>query len=135
MLVRGICCLRPGVPGLSENIEVTSIVGRFLEHSRVYYFRNGGKEEVYIGSADLMSRNIDHRVEVLVPIQDPNIIRTITERVLDVYLADNVKARTMLPSGAYVRKKADDSRHPVDSQERLIRKRGKRLRTKPVQSR
>jgi polyphosphate kinase len=132
LLVRGICSLRPGVPGLSENIEVTSIVGRFLEHSRVFYFRNGGKEEVYIGSADLMSRNIDHRVEVLVPIQDPNIIRTIIDGVLEVYLSDNVKARQMLPNGIYIRKKVGDSRHAVNSQERLIQKRGKRSRPKPV---
>ena len=126
LLVRGICCLRPGIPGISENIEVTSIVGRFLEHSRVYYFRNGGKEEVYIGSADLMSRNIDHRVEVLAPIQDPNLIRILIDRVLDVFLADNVKARQLLPNGSYVRKKAGDARHAVNSQERLIQKRNKR---------
>lgn len=132
LLVRGICCLRPGIPGLSENIEVTSIVGRFLEHSRVYYFRNGGKEEVYIGSADLMSRNIDHRVEVLVPIQDPNIIRILIDRVLEVYLTDNVKARQLLPNGSYVRKKAGDSRHAVNSQERLIQKRNKRRKAPPV---
>ncbi|HEV2446518.1 MAG TPA: polyphosphate kinase, partial [Candidatus Sulfopaludibacter sp.] len=130
LLVRGICCLRPGVAGVSDNIEVTSVVGRFLEHSRVYYFHNGGDEEVYIGSADLMSRNIDHRVEVLVPIKDPNIIRTLTDRVLAVYLADDVKARQMLPTGAYARKKAADPRHAVNSQEWLIRKRAKH-RPKP----
>ncbi len=92
--------LRPGVPGVSDNIEVISVVGRFLEHSRVFYFRNGGDEEVYIGSSDLMSRNIDHRVEALVPIKDPSIIRNIKDRVLDLFLADNVKARQMLPNGA-----------------------------------
>ena len=108
------------------------MVGRFLEHSRVYYFRNGGEEEVYIGSADLMSRNIDHRVEVLVPIKDANIIRTITDRVLAVYLADNVKARQMLPNGTYIRKKAGDGQHSVNSQEWLIRKRRKHARTKAV---
>ncbi len=132
LLVRGICCLRPGVPGVSDNIEVISVVGRFLEHSRIYYFRNGGEEEVYIGSADLMSRNIDHRVEVLVPIKDANIIRTITDRVLAVYLADNVKARQMLPNGTYIRKKAGDGQHSVNSQEWLIRKRRKHARTKAV---
>jgi polyphosphate kinase len=130
LLVRGICCLRPGVPGVSDNIEVTSVVGRFLEHSRVYYFRNGGAEEVYIGSADLMSRNIDHRVEALVPVEDPNIIRTLIDRVLPIYLADNVKARQMLPDGTYTRKKPVDGQPAVSSQEWLIRKRSRHARVK-----
>jgi polyphosphate kinase len=124
LLVRGICCLRPGVAGVSDNIEVVSVVGRFLEHSRVYYFRNGGHEDVYIGSSDLMSRNVDHRVEVLVPIQDSNIIRTLKDKVLDLFLADNVKARQMLPSGAYTRRKSD-SKQAINAQERLIQKRHK----------
>jgi polyphosphate kinase len=122
LLVRGICCLRPGLPEVSENIEVTSIVGRFLEHSRVFYFHNGGDDEVYIGSADLMPRNIDHRVEVLVPILDPALVRRLREEVLAVYLADNVKARQMQPSGAYTRKKAE-GRPKVNSQDHLLRKR------------
>jgi polyphosphate kinase len=130
LLVRGICCLRPGVRGVSENIEVTSIVGRFLEHSRVFYFHNGGHEEMYIGSADLMPRNIDHRVEVLVPVRDERIIRTIRDDVLAVYLADNVKARAMQPDGTYVRKKAG-GKHAVCAQEKLLRKRGRASRSKP----
>src|SRR5579884_1849228 len=73
LLVRGICCLRPGLPGVSDNVEVHSVVGRFLEHSRLYYFLNGGEEELYLGSSDLMARNIDHRVEVIAPIQEPKI--------------------------------------------------------------
>jgi polyphosphate kinase len=125
LLVRGICCLRPGVPGLSDCIEVTSIVGRFLEHSRVYYFQNGGNEEIYIGSADLMPRNIDHRVEVLVPVRDERVIRAIRDDVLAVYLADTVKARQMMPDGTYVRKKSD-GKHPVSAQEKLLRKRHRR---------
>ncbi|HWC96667.1 MAG TPA: polyphosphate kinase 1 [Candidatus Sulfopaludibacter sp.] len=122
LLVRGICCLRPGVRGISDNIEVISIVGRFLEHSRVYYFRNNGAEEVYIGSADLMSRNIDNRVEVLVPVKDPEIIRTICDVVLPVYLADNVKARQMTSTGGYPKRKTN-SRTPVNSQEVLLQRR------------
>ncbi len=122
LLVRGICSLRPGVSGVSDNIEVISVVGRFLEHSRVYYFHNAGDEEVYIGSADLMSRNIDTRVEVLVPVKDSSIIRTICDYVLPAYLADNVKARQMNASGAYTRRKTA-GRHPVNSQELLLRKR------------
>jgi polyphosphate kinase len=119
LLVRGICCLRPSLPGISENIEVISIVGRFLEHSRIYYFRNGGEEEVCIGSADLMPRNIDHRVEVLVPIRDPGMIRHLRDDVLATYLADNVKARQMQPNGSY------GKRHPqggpaINAQEVLL---------------
>jgi polyphosphate kinase len=119
LLVRGICCLRPGVAGISENIEVISIVGRFLEHSRIYYFRNGGEEQVYIGSADLMPRNIDHRVEVLVPIRDPKIIRHICDNVLAVYLSDTVKARRMLSSGSYQRR-SGEGREKVAAQDLLI---------------
>jgi polyphosphate kinase len=123
LLVRGICCLCPGLPGVSENIEVTSVVGRFLEHSRIYYFHNGGNDEVYIGSADLMPRNIDHRVEILVPILDRALVRTLREEVLAVYLADNVKARHMQPNGTYTRKKGGEGRPKVNSQEYLLRKR------------
>jgi polyphosphate kinase len=123
LLVRGICCLRPGVEGISENIEVTSVVGRFLEHSRVYYFYNAGVEELYIGSADLMPRNIDHRVEALVPIREPGMIRSIRDDVLEAYLADNVKARVMLPNGAYTRRKAADGRKRMDAQEHLLQRR------------
>src|SRR4029078_6980944 len=99
LLVRGMCCLRPGVKGVSDNIRVTSIVGRFLEHSRVFYFRNGGAEEVYLGSADLMPRNLDRRVEVIFPVQAPALVRYLRDEVLGVYLADNVKARQLLPDG------------------------------------
>jgi polyphosphate kinase len=122
LLVRGICCLRPGVPGVSDHIEVTSIVGRFLEHSRIYYFRNGGDEEVYIGSADLMSRNIENRVEVLAPIREPAMIRHLRDNVLAVYLADNVKARQMNTTGVYTRKKGG-AKSKVNGQEWFIRQR------------
>jgi polyphosphate kinase len=105
LFVRGICCLRPGIPGISDNIQVTSIVGRFLEHSRIYYFKNGGSEEIYLGSADLMPRNIDRRVEVLFPVQDRLMIKHIYENVLSYYYKDNTKARKMLSDGTYVRLK------------------------------
>ena len=119
LLVRGICCLRPGVPGVSENIEVISIVGKFLEHSRIYYFRNGGEEQIYIGSADLMPRNIDHRVEVLVPVRDPKLIRHICDKVLAVYLSDNVKARRMASNGSYPRRRAE-GREKASAQDLLV---------------
>jgi polyphosphate kinase len=122
LLVRGICCLRPGVPGLSENIRVLSVVGRFLEHSRVFYFRNGGDEQLYLGSADLMPRNIDHRVEVLFPVEDPKMLHHIYDGILTVYLSDTVKARRMMPDGSYVRvKAAQDGRKELNSQEWLLR--------------
>jgi polyphosphate kinase len=123
LLVRGICCLRPGLPGVSDHIEVTSIVGRFLEHSRVYYFRNGGEEEIYIGSADLMPRNIDHRVEVLFPLDDPAQVRRVRDHLLAIYLADNVKARRMLPNGAYVARTSGEGGKHINSQELLLAQR------------
>jgi polyphosphate kinase len=125
LLVRGICCLRPGLQGISDNIEVYSVVGRFLEHSRVYCFHNNGNDEVFIGSADLMTRNIDHRVEVLVPIEDPKIVRHICDDVLGVYFNDTAKSRHMLASGAYVRRKPADGKKPVNAQEWLLKNNGK----------
>jgi polyphosphate kinase len=102
LIVRGICSLRPGVSGLSDNIRVRSVVGRFLEHSRIYYFANSGAaEEVYIGSADWMQRNLDRRVEVVVPILDPEIRDYLKEEVLDSYLRDNVNASILKTDGSY----------------------------------
>jgi polyphosphate kinase len=120
LLVRGICCLRPGLKGVSENIQVISIVGRFLEHSRIYYFRNAGKEEIYLGSADLMPRNINRRVEVLFPVAEPRLIRYLHDDVLQTYLADNIKARRMLPDGSYERVEIGSKEEPLNSQTRLI---------------
>jgi polyphosphate kinase len=101
LIVRGMCCLRPGVPGLSEGIRVVSIVGRFLEHSRVYYFYNDGDEEVFIGSADLMERNLYRRVEALAPVLDRGLARALKEHLLDLQLSDNVRASILCPDGEY----------------------------------
>src|SRR5262249_41554901 len=120
LLVRGICGLRPGLPGISENISVTSVVGRFLEHSRIYYFRNGGEEEIYLGSADLMPRNLDRRVEVLFPLESPELIQHVKDQILAVYMADNVKAREMQGDGSYIRKRAPRGTPPVNAQSVLI---------------
>jgi polyphosphate kinase len=98
--VRGICCLRPGVKSLSETIHVRSIVDRFLEHARIYYFANGGHEEIYLGSADWMKRNLDHRLEILFPIRNVALRQRLL-RILDVYFTDNVKARELGPDGKY----------------------------------
>jgi len=103
LIVRGICALRPGVRGLSDGIRVRSIVGRFLEHSRIYYFGNGGEEEIYIGSADWMPRNLYERVEVLVPLRDEFMRERVRREILDSYLADNRKARILLPDATYIR--------------------------------
>jgi polyphosphate kinase len=103
LIVRGICCLRPGLPGLSERIRVVSIVGRFLEHSRLYYFQNHGDEELYLGSADLMPRNLDHRVETLTPVEDVNVRAYLRDEILDGYLRDTVQARELQPDGSYRR--------------------------------
>ena len=120
LLVRGICCLRPGVPGVSETISVTSVVGRFLEHSRIYYFGNGGDPCVYIGSADLMPRNLDRRVEVLAPVEDPALIARLRDEILGTYLADNMRARWMRADGTYERLSPDEGEKPIDSQEALL---------------
>ncbi|MDW8325498.1 MAG: polyphosphate kinase 1 [Anaerolineales bacterium] len=120
MIVRGMCCLRPGLPGISETVRVTSIVGRFLEHSRIYYFHNAGNPEIYIGSADVMTRNIDRRVEVLFPIQDPRLIKIVSEDILKTYLMDNVKARVLLPDGTYERVKPKKDQPPINAQAILL---------------
>jgi polyphosphate kinase len=122
LLVRGICCLRPGIAGVSENIRVTSIVGRFLEHSRIFYFRNAGQEEIYLGSADLMPRNLNRRVEVDFPVRDPKLVRFLRDGVLATYLADVVKARHMKPDGTYDRPSNRDNAHSMNAQEWFIKK-------------
>ena len=113
LIVRGICCLRPGVKKLSENISVISIVGRFLEHSRIYYFENSGKPEVYIGSADAMRRNLDRRVEVLVPVENRKLQQHIKTHILETCLKDNVQSWTLDLNGKYTRRKApkDNAHH------------------------
>jgi len=119
--VRGICCLRPGKPGLSDNISVTSIVGRFLEHTRVFYFRNGGEEELFLGSADLMSRNLDRRVECLFPIENREIRRRIVDVILPVHLSDNVCCTRLTPDGEYVRVAPPEGSSPIDSQRWMMK--------------
>jgi polyphosphate kinase len=118
LLVRGICCLRPGIEGLSENIQVTSIVGRFLEHSRIYYFHNAGHEEIYLGSADMMGRNLNHRVELIFPVEDKRLLARLRRDILATYLADNRNARVMQPDSTYVRNKTGEP--PVDSQAHFL---------------
>jgi polyphosphate kinase len=116
LIVRGICVLRPQIEGLSENIRVVSIVGRFLEHSRIFYFANGGDEEIYIGSADWMQRNLDRRVEAAVPINDKKLKRYLKEKILEVYLQDNVNARVLNADGNYEKVLTGKDNVPFDSQ-------------------
>jgi polyphosphate kinase len=120
LIVRGVCCLRPGLPGLSERIHVRSIVGRFLEHSRMWYFRNGGREEVYIGSADLRTRNLDRRVEVMVPIEDASLTRRIRFGILHTYLADTVSARVLRADGRYMRLRPRRGEPVISSQRAFL---------------
>jgi polyphosphate kinase len=120
LIVRGMCCLRPGIKGVSDNIRVLSVVGRFLEHSRIYYFLNGGKEEIYLGSADLMPRNINNRVEVLFPIEDADIIRYLRDDVLAEYQNDNIKARLMDSEGVFHRIEHNDDETPLNIQVKLF---------------
>ncbi len=116
LIVRGICVLKPGIPGLSENIRVVSIVGRFLEHSRIYYFANAGNAELFIGSADWMHRNLDRRVEAVTPIKDANLVRYIRRSVLGAYLKDNVNANALTSQGDYRRLRPAADEQPFDSQ-------------------
>jgi len=116
LIVRGMCALRPGVPGVSETIRVRSIVGRFLEHSRIFVFTNGGEREVYIGSADWMGRNLDRRVETVVPVLDSSIGDTICTDMLEILLADNVKARILHSDGSYERRGVLPGEKRVDAQ-------------------
>lgn len=118
LIIRGICCLRPGVKGLSENINVVSVVGRYLEHSRIFYFHNRGQEEVYIGSADWMTRNLDRRVEVITPVEDPLIAKDLQE-ILGTMLADNRQAWDLKPDGSYVHRRPS-SEDQVHSSQNLL---------------
>ncbi|HEU0002645.1 MAG TPA: polyphosphate kinase 1, partial [Ktedonobacteraceae bacterium] len=120
LMVRGICCLRPGVPGVSETIRVRSVVGRFLEHSRIYYFGNGGQEEVYAGSADMMQRNLDGRVETLFPIEDPVLRKAVYERILQPVLKDTLNAHELQADGSYTPVPPEHGEEPFDSQSWFI---------------
>jgi len=116
LIVRGGCMIRPGEPGLSQTIHVRSVVGRFLEHSRIFYFANAGDEEVYIGSADWMSRNLDRRVEVVVPVLEPQLQKYLKDTVIAAYLRDNVKARVMKSDGSYECPPIGTGEEPFNSQ-------------------
>jgi polyphosphate kinase len=120
LLVRGICCLRPGLKNVSENIRVISIVGRFLEHSRIFYFYNRGQEGIYLGSADLMTRNLNRRVEVVFPVERPEHVRYLRDHVLDLYLKDNSLARMMQPDGTFGRAHSNGADERIDVQEWLM---------------
>jgi polyphosphate kinase len=116
LIVRGVCMIRPGLPGISDNIRVRSIVGRFLEHSRIFHFANNGNEEVFIGSADWMHRNLSRRVEVIVPVKAERLKRYLTDSILAAYLKDNVKARELRTDGSYVPVKPRAGEKPFDCQ-------------------
>jgi polyphosphate kinase len=118
LIVRGICCLRPGIPGISDNIKVVSIVGRFLEHSRIYYFGNDGNEEIYFGSADWMPRNFDRRVEVIAPIGNRQLHPRVRS-LLETCLADNRQAWDLQSDGSYVQRKPG-ANPVVSTHERLL---------------
>jgi polyphosphate kinase len=122
--VRGICCLRPGITGVSENITVTSIVGRFLEHARIYYFHNGGNEEVFLGSADLMPRNLDRRVEILFPIENLQNRKAIISTILPVQLKDTIKCRLLKSDGSYERRTPSEDMPALNVQSWLVDHRG-----------
>jgi polyphosphate kinase len=116
LIVRGTCCLRPGIPGLSENIRVISIVDRFLEHSRIFYFENAGEPEVFLGSADWMPRNFFRRIELMFPVEDARLKARLINELLPLILKDNVKARQLSSDGCYVRVTPADGQEAIRSQ-------------------
>ncbi|HKF67839.1 MAG TPA: hypothetical protein VKB36_14945, partial [Vicinamibacterales bacterium] len=118
MIVRGVCCLNPGVPGVSERIRVRSVVGRFLEHSRLYWFANGGHPELYLGSADLMERNLDRRVEALCPVRDVTLASHVRDVVLQTYLQDTDRAYILNGSRYHVAAVEDGPR--LNAQQQLL---------------
>jgi len=120
LIVRGICCLRPGIPGVSENITVRSIVGRFLEHSRIFYFANGSDPQVFIGSADWMPRNFFRRIETVVPVEEPVLRKRIIDEILGAQLADNAKASVLNEDGTYARVLRPKGAVPRHSQEEFM---------------
>jgi polyphosphate kinase len=120
LIVRGTCSLRPGIPGVSDNIEVISIIDRFLEHSRIYYFQAGGEHRVYLASADWMPRNMDRRIEIMIPIEDRDVKARLTNEILRTCWADNMKARALTSDGRWVRRRPQPGQAPVRSQARFI---------------
>ena len=122
--VRGLCCLRPEIKGVSDNITVISIVGRFLEHARIYYFKGEEEDEVLVGSSDMMFRNLNERIEVLLSVPDPQLRQRILKDMLEIHLKDNVKARKLLPDGSYERVAVKRGQEPINSQVWLIQNRG-----------
>ena len=116
LIVRGICCLKTGIPGVSENIKVTSIVGTYLEHARIFYFYNNGAENIYMGSADWMPRNLDRRVEIIFPVED-QVLKAKVKHILDVQLADTLKAYEMTDEANYVKVKPQRGKKPVGAQD------------------
>ena len=120
LIIRGICCLRPGLPGISETIRVRSIVDRFLEHTRIAVFGEGEKQQVFASSADRMPRNFERRVEVMFPIEDPDLLRRIVDGILPIYLSDNQRARLLQPDGTYIRPTRKKGEPPRRSQLELM---------------
>jgi polyphosphate kinase len=123
LIIRGMCCLVPGLPGVSDNIRVMSIIGRFLEHSRIYYFYNAGNEQIYIGSADWMTRNLDRRVEAIVPIEDREIAADLQE-ILGISLADNRQSWDLQTDGSYLRRQPFPQAKPTSTQQILMEMNG-----------
>jgi polyphosphate kinase len=121
LVVRGMCCLRPGIPGVSHNIQVRSIIGRFLEHSRIYYFLNGGDEKLYLSSADWMERNLDKRVETCFPVEGKKLVSRV-KKELESYLTDNTQSWILQPDGRYVRVSPTGNQNPRNAQAGLLEK-------------